>query len=101
MASRKSQSTLLKEANAEIEKLKNTIKSLESSKDNAYQNWQKSQQEINSIHAALDTLPGIPGKRVKISEYENVDLTINARLFAWISCMAFGGKKINTITEGE
>ena len=31
---------------------------------------------------------------IKISEYENVDLTINARLFAWISTVAFGGKKI-------
>jgi chromosome segregation ATPase len=101
MASRKSPTTLLKEANAEIEKLKNTIKSLELSKDTMYQNWQKAQQEINSIHAALDTLPGIQGKRVKISEYENVDLTITARLFSWISCMAFGGKKINIAEQGE
>ena len=90
----KSINTQLKEAQKEIEDLKVKLKSAESAKDTYYNSYQKAQQEINSIHAALDTLPGIPGKRAKISEYENVDLTINARLFSWISTVAFGGKKI-------
>lgn len=101
MASKKSVATQLKEANAEIEKLKSALKSAESSKDYNYQNWQKAQQEINSIHAALDVLPGIPGKRAKISEYEQVDLTINARLFAWVSNVAFGGKKIIKLEDND
>ena len=72
---------------------------MELSKDSYYQSWQNAQKEINSIHAALDTLPGITSKRVKVSDYDTVELTINARLFAWISNVAFGSKKIINTEE--
>ena len=76
----------------ENEDLKRQLASCENSKESYWKNYQETKREIDSIHAALDVLPGIPGKKVKISEYNDVELTINARLFAWISSVAFGQK---------
>jgi cell fate (sporulation/competence/biofilm development) regulator YmcA (YheA/YmcA/DUF963 family) len=78
---------------SEIEKLKKELVETRNSKDSAWKAYQDSKREIDSIHAALDVLPGIPSKKVKIDEYSTVELTINARLFAWVSSAAFGQKK--------
>lgn len=77
----------------EIETLKKKLEDAERSKDSAWKSYQDAKREIDSIHAALDVLPGIPSKKVKVDEYSTVELTINARLFAWVSSAAFGQKK--------
>ena len=92
--SSKSITTQLKEAQKKIEELEKKLIYAEQQKESNWKQYQEAQREINSIHAALDTLPGITGKRARISEYQEVDLTINARLFSWISSVAFGERKI-------
>jgi len=85
----------------EIEDLKKPVVSEKTSKDNYYKEIQELKREIDGVHLALDTLPGITGKTQKVGTYREVDLTISARLFAWISCMAFGGKSRIVKTEEE
>ena len=84
----------------EIESLKKELESVKCNKDTWYKRAGDFEREINSIHAALDVLPGIPGKKVKLTEYQDVELTINARLFAWVSSVAFG-KRIKPQIEEE
>lgn len=76
----------------EIEELQKKLKSVEDSKDCYYREVVDLRKQIDSVHAALDTLPGAPGKKVKIDDYTTVIMTISARLFAWISTVAFGQK---------
>jgi len=86
----KALSTQLKEAQKRIEELESKLKSAESAKDSYYSQKNELQQEINSIHAALDTLPGLPGKIYKPDDYSSrVELTVTARLFSWIANAAF------------
>lgn len=72
--------------------LEKNLKNMTDNKDIYYRQFQDCKNEINSVHAALDTLPGLPGKRHKVDEYNTVDLDINARLFSWIANQAFGNK---------
>lgn len=95
----KAEKTKYNQALAKIEKLEKDLKNSDERNENYRRQYQEAQKEIDSIHAALDTLPGIPSKKAKIDEYNTVSLTLNARLFAWISHVAFGGKII--IKESE
>jgi hypothetical protein len=58
------------------------------------------EQEITSVHAALDTLPGIPCRSIKRG-YSDEELTIASRLFSWVSSVAFGGRTNSTTVKVE
>jgi hypothetical protein len=82
-----------------IEELEKQLKNMTDNKDSYYRQWQTAVEEINSVHAALSTLPGLPDKKYKVSEYETVNLTLTARLFSWIANQAFSQKLKSNIEE--
>lgn len=102
MAKEKALSTQLKEARAEIEKLKDELKGEKSFHESTRNKKETAEKEIESIHAALDCIPFSPPRKVKPEDYYNsINISASSRLFAWISNVAFGGpEKIKITTEG-
>jgi hypothetical protein len=85
MATRKkADSTLLKEARAEIERLESSLKSEKMMKDTHFERANKAEAELESIHAALDTL-SVPRSYPDPNSYScgTKTLTVASRLFAW------------------
>jgi len=80
MATKKKDSTLLKEANGKIADLEKKIELLESDKSMYYKQKQDLEKEIESVHTALDTMY-VP-RKVKVG-YSEQTMTVASRLFAW------------------
>jgi len=86
----KSVNTKLKEALKRIEELEKELKNCKDTRDSYYNENNNLRREIDNVHAALDVLPGVVSKKVKVDDYREINLLINARLFAWVSSIAFG-----------
>lgn len=81
--SKKSPSTLLKEANKQIEELTKQLKSAEQTKDSYYRQFGEANNELESIHTALDSI-GVPS--VKKDRWgTETRMNASARLFAWLA----------------
>lgn len=84
-----------------IEELEKSLKNTEEQKNMNWRQYQEAQREIDSVHAALNVLPGIGSKKVKLDTYRDVELLITARLFAWVSAMSFGGRVQSTLNRED
>lgn len=87
----KSTATLLKEALKENEELKKKLASVESTKASYERQTQEYEKELQSVHAALNALPGIPQEAKNLNGYGTMRLTVTARLFAWLAQAQFQG----------
>ncbi|MFA7162831.1 MAG: hypothetical protein WC097_01605 [Eubacteriales bacterium] len=72
------------------EKLEEAIKG----KDSWYKDYKEVKKTLDSIHGALDALPDAPPRKISkdCTSYNEVELSVESRLFAWIANVAFGEK---------
>ena len=78
--SKKSPKTVIKEQALEIEELKKKVEHLDTQKQNNWDKYMEAEKELESVHAALDTM-FVP-RKIKIG-YQEKSMTIASRLFAW------------------
>jgi len=85
---------LIKELNAQVEKLTADVKRNQSSYEYADRERNELRKELDSIHTALDTLPGVPERKVADTTYGGTkEINVTGRLFAWIAASAFSTRK--------
>ena len=102
MAKEKALSTQLKEANIKITELEGKLKSEQQSCKYASEARDKHNRELEAVHSALDCIPNSPPRTVKPeNSYGTIEVTVSARLFAWIATVAFKGTKTTTKIEEE
>jgi len=89
MAARKpAPSTLLKQAQAQIEKLEKDLAEANKSKDRFYEAHQKAEERVAQVHALVDALPGAPGRSIEIDTggwKQPISLEPMTRLAAWLA----------------
>lgn len=70
------------------EKLEEAIKG----RDLWYKDYKEVKQTLDSIHGGLDALPAAPPRKISkdCTSYNEVELSVESRLFAWIANVAFG-----------
>ena len=102
MAKEKALITQLEEANIKIAELENKLESEQRSYRYALEARDKYSRELEAVHSALDCIPNNPPRIVNpANSYGSIEVTVSARLFAWIATIAFKGTKTTTKIEEE
>lgn len=90
---------LEKELLSTKEKLEEAIKG----KDSWYKDYWAVKKTLDSIHGGLDALPAAPPRKISkdCTSYNEVELSVESRLFAWVANVAFGPKVFTYPTKED
>ena len=78
-----------RELKAIVAGLEKKFKESESQRESYWKDRCARNDEIQGLHVMLDTLPNSPPRKVKVSEYNEPELSLESRFMSWFAHLAF------------